>query len=122
MSNLFETANDVINLSNTMLEGLQHIAQQMEEGQLGETLFLFEDVLEAFALIQNSMGLLLAKEKQGELEVSSRELRDSMERLARAYEQGSLEKARLEVQSNLLTAFHKWQDQLQSSLKQYLES
>lgn len=122
MSKLFETANDVINLSNTMLEGLQHIAQRMEEGQLKETLFLFEDVMEGFASIQTSIGLLLEPDRQAELEYSSRGLRDSMERLARAYEEGSQEKARLEVQSSLLAAYYKWQDQLQSSLKQYLES
>ncbi len=122
MSNLFETARDVIDLSNTMQEGMQYIAQRIEGERFNETLFLFEDVLEAFASIQTSVGLLVELEKQGELEDSSRILRESMERLARAYEEGSLEKARLEVQTTLLAAFKKWQDQLQSSLKQYLES
>lgn len=119
MNLLYTIASELMNLSNTVQEGLEHMKLRFEEGQLRETLFLFEDVLEAVELIENSVSSL---EQDKELWVMTGGLKGGLEMLARAYEENNVEKARNELGNNLLPAFKNWQAELEKSLKKYKDS
>ncbi len=120
MNYLYETAGDIISLSSTVLEGLNHIKLRMEEGQLKETLFLFEDVLEALISIENSVQPLMEKEK--ELGKAVAVIKQSLEMLARAYEEDNLAKAQNALNENLLPALDKLRAELDASLQKYKDS
>lgn len=107
-------------MSSTILEGLKHIKLRMEEGQLKETLFLFEDVLEALISIENSVQPLMEKEK--ELEKAVAVIKQSLEMLARAYEEDNLIKAQTELGDNLIPALDKLRVELDASLQKYKDS
>jgi len=117
---LYETAGDISSLSSTILEGLNHIKLRMEAGQLKETLFLFEDVLEALISIENSVAPLLEDEK--DLAASLAQLKKSLEMLARAYEEDNLAKALAEVEENLLPGMESLRSELENSLAKYKDS
>lgn len=117
MNHLYDTAGDIINLSSTVLEGLTHIKLRMEEGQLKETLFLFEDVLEALLSIEKSVESLL--QSDNELGKSLMSLKQSLEMLARAYEEDNQAKALAELRDNLLPNMEKLRSELEISLKKY---
>ncbi|MDD3024368.1 MAG: hypothetical protein PHE26_10780 [Syntrophomonadaceae bacterium] len=120
MDHLYEIAGDIINLSSTVLEGLNHMKQRMEEGQLNETLFLFEDVLEALLSIENSIQPL-TENKEG-LDAAVVALKQSLEMLARAYEEKNLGKALAELSDNLIPVVEKLRSELETALKTYKES
>lgn len=120
MNYLYETAGDIINLSSTVLEGLNHIKLRMEEGQLKETLFLFEDVLEALISIENSVQPLMENEK--DLAQAMAAIKQSLEMLARSYEEDNLVNAQTELGDNLLPALEKLRSELEASLQKYKNS
>jgi len=122
MEYMYEVAGQIIELSQTIKEGLIHINEKMDEGQLKETLYLFEDVLEAFSSIEIPIQPVLRADNMDELQGATAELKKSLEMLAQAFEANDLEKARAEISQSLIPAYSRWQSELEQSLKAYRES
>ncbi|ABI67583.1 hypothetical protein [Syntrophomonas wolfei] len=122
MEYMYEVAGQIIELSQTIKEGLIHINEKMDEGQLKETLYLFEDVLEAFSSIEIPIQPVLQADNMDELQGATAELKKSLEMLAQAFEANDLEKARAEISQSLIPAYSRWQSELEQSLKAYRES
>lgn len=122
MEYMYEVAGQIIELSQTIKEGLIHINEKMDEGQLKETLYLFEDVLEAFSSIEIPIQPVLQADNMDELQGATAELKKSLEMLAQAFEANDLEKARAEISQSLIPSYSRWQSELEQSLKAFRES
>ncbi|MDD2511038.1 MAG: hypothetical protein PHP26_09900 [Syntrophomonas sp.] len=122
MEFLYETAGQIVELSRTIKEGLIHINERMDEGKLKETIFLFEDVLEAFSSIEIPIQPVLQADNMDELQEATAELKRSLEMLAQAFEANDLEKARAEISQSLIPSYSRWQLHLEQSLKAYRDS
>ena len=77
MEYMYEVAGQIIELSQTIKEGLIHINEKMDEGQLKETLYLFEDVLEAFSSIEIPIQPVLQADNMDKLQGTA-ELKKSL--------------------------------------------
>ncbi|WP_061212738.1 hypothetical protein [Syntrophomonas wolfei] len=121
MSSLYSIAREMMDLSHTMLEALDHINRRMAAGHLESTFYLFQDILEAFTLVQSLLEQL--PEEQGiTLEKVSLNFQNCLDLMLLAYQSNDLEKAHVELQYDLLPNFIKWQYELEKGLKPYKDS
>ncbi|MGO4888805.1 hypothetical protein ACJ2A9_13690 [Anaerobacillus sp. MEB173] len=59
MEKHIEVMKKSIELSETIIEGLQHIQKQLREDKHEQTVFLFEDVLVAYSTVSRSVDTVL---------------------------------------------------------------
>jgi hypothetical protein len=91
-----EIYNDVLKRSTELLEtvqeGLLHILKRLNEGHFEDTIYLFEDAVEAFSVIERSLNVIpkyLLNEDLSELTVK---VKNAIELAVGAYELKDLKK------------------------------
>ncbi len=122
MDSMYEMAGEIIELSRTIKEGLVHINGRMDDGRLMETVYLFEDILEAFATIEIPLQRLLQEDNMDRLQKATIEFKKSLEVLAQAFEANDLEKSRTELAQSMIPSYSRWQAELEQSLRAYRQS
>jgi len=111
-----EKYNDVLKRSTELLEtvheGLLHILKRLNDGHFEDTIYLFEDAVEAFSVIERSLNVIpkdLLNEDLGELTVK---VKDAIELTVDAYELKDYAKAKEILQFSLIPRCKKWNEAL----------
>lgn len=121
MSDQQEVARDIMKLSETILEGMEHIDSRMKEGNVLDTSYLFQDIVSALTSIFNSLQPILPQLSENRVVVLSDQLIAAMADMTSGYEQKEEEKAAQALQG-LLPVFHTWQNELDRCLRVYTAS
>ncbi|MFD0824984.1 hypothetical protein ACT8ZR_04875 [Neobacillus sp. M.A.Huq-85] len=120
-----EKYNDVmkriLDLTETMEEGLTHIHNQVNEGYFEASVPLLQGVITAFASIEKSI-LDINNLRQVDFKEVFQNLRQGFNVLTESYEQGSGGKALEILQFNVLPISKKWKAALEQSFEPYLVS
>jgi RNA binding exosome subunit len=120
MDKYVEVMRHVIELSETVDGGLEHIKRRINEGYFEDTIQLFTDVVEAFSHIEKSIQPLLPHLPQNNLDSLTISLHESFEYAVSAYEKGEGGKVLEIIQFNLLPMYKKWQTVLEATLRPYI--
>jgi len=109
-------------LSDTCLEGLEHVKSKLNQGEFESTMMMFHDSANAFYQMHKSIQPVLKELPDNELELLSDSLRDTIELVVSTYEQGDRSKVLETLQFTLLPQYKKWQDELNHCFQPYLLS
>ncbi len=108
-----------VELSDTLLEGLQHIQKLLGEGNAEQTIYMFEDVLLAYSTIEGSIEPIKEELKNEELTTSAIKLKQTLELVVSNYEAKDYNKVQEVIQFTLVPQVKKWKQQLQGAFQPY---
>lgn len=109
-----------ISLSDTMIEGLQHIGQQLDEGRFEDSFELMGTVLQGMDSIKQALPDVINSLPSTALGYSTIELRDIFEVLRENYQAGEASLVHANLKERLLPAFQDWHSQVHAHFKEYI--
>lgn len=118
----FQIASDIINLSDTIMEGLEHIKQRVLEGYLEDTYYLLEDIINAVASIHKATEQMLSVLGENRIEEYTQHINHLIDEMTNNYKEQRIEKAKTDYQLVLIPAFKKWKNELERCLSDYIAS
>ncbi len=110
-----------VELSETILEALQHIQKLLSEGKFAETMYLFEDVVLAFSTLQQSVTTINEKLENHEIDATAKKVQETLELVVSAYEENSHSELQ-EIAHTLFLQVKKWYEELEKTFKLYIVS
>ncbi|WP_017726259.1 hypothetical protein [Halalkalibacterium ligniniphilum] len=111
-----------IELVETMEEGVGYIHTQLNEGRFEQSVLLFEDVLNAYAIVEQSTSSVLAKMEEQSVLLQLEKGKQALERILSTYEEKQHEVVKEIIQFTLLPAIHTLKKELEQSFSSYLVS
>jgi len=118
----YQIASDIINLSDTIMEGLEHIKQRVSEGYLEDTYYLLEDIINAVASIHKATEQILPVMGENHIEEYTQHINHLIDEMTNNYKEQRIEKAKTDYQLVLIPAFKKWKNELERCLSDYIAS
>ncbi|SES27210.1 hypothetical protein SAMN04487944_1319 [Gracilibacillus ureilyticus] len=120
MEKQIDIIKNVLTLSETVMEGLLHIQSALNERQLEETMFLFEDIIQAFATIEGAINNLDSTYKSEEIIDKTTKVQQGLEVAVQQYEVKHRGKLQEVLQFNLLPSVKKWRQELENGFQKYV--
>ncbi|MBU8905995.1 hypothetical protein KH400_05245 [Desertibacillus haloalkaliphilus] len=111
-----------VELTETILEGLQHIQKLLGEGKFEETMYLFEDAVAGFTTIVRSIGPVQKELNNDELETKINSVKNALDLVVGTYESNSHGKVQEIMQFTLVPQFMKLKQELERAFEPYLLS
>jgi hypothetical protein len=121
MSDQQEVARDIMKLAETVLEGVDHINVRMQEGNVLDTSYLFEDIVSALTSIFSSLQPIIPHLCENKLITLSEQLILSMGDMTAGYEKKDDAMISQALQG-LFPVFRTWQNELDRCLRLYTAS
>jgi hypothetical protein len=109
----------ILELSDTGLEGLEHIKTRIHEGYFTESFPLLHDVISSFAAIEQQLTQWQPALSSVQFKESAEKLRNAFSNMVSACEQGKQGKAKEIMQFALLPYYRKWRSALNQDLASY---
>jgi hypothetical protein len=124
MENIIAISSQIIRLSGTIQEGMDHLVRRMNEGFFEDNYYLFQDMVRAFSAIYDAMGPLtvLSPLKESHIMELGGNLMSTLDSINDLYENHELDKAQQHMQMVLLPAFGRWKDELDRCLHPLVDS
>ncbi|HWP95348.1 MAG TPA: hypothetical protein VN426_00710 [Syntrophomonadaceae bacterium] len=122
MDNIFDVIQKALELSATILEGMEHIHSKFNAGHYEDVLPLFQDVIQALISIQEAIQPMSIQLPVERLECLADALRVSLDQIALAYEQSNWGLASESMQNQLLPGYLTWKEELARCLGSYIAS
>lgn len=122
MEKYIEVVKQSIELSDTVLEGIQHIRKQLEEGKFEEAAFLFEDTIVAILTIERSVDPLVTQMSSNKISEIMVELKRILELLVGNFEDKNFSNVKEIMQFSLIPIFNQWKKELETNLKAFYTS
>ncbi|MFA9558929.1 hypothetical protein ACERII_16585 [Evansella sp. AB-rgal1] len=120
MEKYIEVMKQSLELTETMLQGLQHIQKLIGEGKHEQTIITFEDVLSAYSTIENSIKPI--KDKLECEQQTSTNLNHILELVVNRYEEKDYYKVQEVMQFTLIPQVKKWKEELENTFHPYIVS
>ncbi|MGP4040721.1 hypothetical protein ACTWP4_12630 [Gracilibacillus sp. D59] len=120
MENQIVVMKNIVELSETMVEGLQHLQSEVENGNLDETMYLFEDFIQAFASIENAMNSMDDELKGDITEVKMDNVKENIEHVVQGYEKNDQNLLLENMQHHLEPTLLEWKKQMEKQFHPYI--
>lgn len=111
--------NKSLELSETIIEGLHHIQKLFSEGKHEQTVFLFEDVLEAYATIGRTIDSAVRELNNESIPMKQAEFSQAANLVVTAYEDKNYPKVQEILQFTLVPRFKKLKEELERAFNPY---
>jgi len=122
MENKTDVLMKILQLSESTLEGLEHVHRRAMEGHFEKTAGLFTDIVESFHRMETALQPYLPECKGTELEQKTADVVQGLKLMLAAYE-GDRDVRPVEIlQFSLLPRYRAWQEALRSALGPYTAS
>lgn len=118
----FQIASDIISLSDTIMEGLEHVKKRVLDGYFEETYYLLEDIINAIASIHKATESMLPLLGDNRIEQYTEQLNRLIDEMTNNYQTQRIEKAKTDMQLVLIPAFKEWKNELERCLSDYIAS
>ena len=115
----YDLALKVLELCQTVEEGLEYLKMQIGSGKMENIGYLFLDIGNAVMAISNSLEAFTDDRTKMDAAFSS--VDDSLRVMIDLYSEQSFEQALVELQYLLMPAFDTWQDSLREYLQPYFQ-
>ncbi len=110
---------NILNLADTTLEGLEHIQAMTNHGRFEDTMLLYTDVADSMHEIQTALAAVMPDYEQSDLQHATKGVVESMQMIMAAFE-GDKDVRPMEVmQFAMLPAYQRWHGELQQELLEY---
>lgn len=110
----------MLDLLPTISQALRHMQTQLEELRLEESAILFQDVATAIGSVTASLLPLLKEEENIRLLNTITPLRESISSLVDYYEQEDIQAVQIVMDTQLLPAYRKWQEEVEQRLRPFV--
>ncbi|KAB8139474.1 hypothetical protein F9U64_00115 [Gracilibacillus oryzae] len=114
MEKQLDVMKNVLGLSETVLEGVLHIQSALKERQMEETMYLFEDIIHAFATIENAINELDDEYVSEEVTNHMKKVQKGLEAAVQQYEVEISGRLQEVLQFNLVPATKNWKIALEN--------
>ncbi|MEJ6950188.1 hypothetical protein [Natronospora cellulosivora (SeqCode)] len=104
----------LLKLAGTMLEAVEHLKKRLAEGKVENNLYLFTDMMEAFALIEE----IIYKKENMSIENMTEDLKKSFAVIISFYEEENYNEIRSYFNFVFLPAFQTWYQKLNDNYNQ----
>lgn len=122
MEKYVDVMRQCVELCETMVEGLQHIQNHVNNGDVEEVIYLVDDVIVAFLTVEKSLLPLRDKVHLTDVEKSASQIKRGLEMTVQAYEGKEFEKMKEIFQFTLGPSLKKWKEHLENTFNPYLLS
>lgn len=122
MERYIDVMKQSVELSETILDGLQHIQKLLGEGKFEEIMSMFEDVVSAFSTMQQSLTPVTEKLENQEIDAKAIKVQAALELVVSAYEAKSHGKVQEIIQFTLTPQLKKWKEALEKTFQPYIIS
>lgn len=111
-----------LELTETILEGLQNIQRLLNEGKHEQSVFMFEDVLQAFATIGGTIAPALKELNNESISLQQAEFSQAADLVVTGYEEKNYTKVQEILQFTIIPRFKKLKEELEQTFNPYLVS
>lgn len=122
MEKHIEVMKKSLDLSETILEGLQHTKKLLSEGKHEQSVFIFEDILQAFATIGRTIAPVLKELNNESISLKQAEFSQAADLVVTGYEEKNYTKVQEILQFTLIPRFKKLKEELEQTFNPYLVS
>lgn len=122
MEKHIEVMKQSVELSETILEGLQHIQKLLSEGKHEQSVFMFEDVLQGFATIERTIAPAVKELYNESIPAKQAEFSQAADLVVTAYEEKNYAKVQEVLQFTLVPRFKKLKAELEQAFNPYIVS
>ncbi|WP_078429896.1 hypothetical protein [Alkalihalobacterium alkalinitrilicum] len=122
MEKYIDVMKKSLELSETILEGLEHIQKLLSEGNYEQSILLMEDVLVAYTTIGRSIEPVKHEFDNETIGHLQNGLKKTIELVVNAYESKSCVKVHEIIQFSLLPQFKKFKHELEQNFHSYIVS
>lgn len=122
MTDSYAMVADILDLSDSVIQAMEHLHTRLGEGHLEDSSYLLEDLKDAVTSIQNATELLMPELGDNNINDLTMELQGAVEDMTATYEQRRIEKAKVDMQWVMLPLAKKWRDELGRCLTAYKAS
>jgi len=112
----------VIDLTETMEEGMEHIKEKLQEGKPEKAIKMLLDTTTAFTHIEEALEPMLPELPENSIEEKTDKLRSALAIMVSEYEKSQGLRGREILQFNLEPAFKNWREELKEVLNPYILS
>lgn len=112
MPDSYAMVSDILDLSDSVIQAMEHLQARLAEGHLEDSSYLLEDLKDAVISIQNATELLMPHLGDNQINNITTELQHMVEEMGSTYEQRRVEKAKVDMQWVLIPLARKWRDEL----------
>ena len=117
-----DIAEKLLELAETGLEGLDYVEGQNWQGNFGQAMSVFADVVHSFSEIENVLNTNQPQEGYADLASATTSLRDGFNWMVRAYESQEQGGTLGIMQLTLIPRYKNWQEELEKGLSRYIVS
>lgn len=122
MPDSYAMVADILDLSDSVIQAMEHLQARLAEGHLEDSVYLLEDLKDAVVSIQNATELLMPQLGDNRIDDFTIQLQRLVEEMADTYEQRRIEKAKIDMQWVLIPLAVKWRDELDRCLTAFKAS
>jgi hypothetical protein len=121
-----EKYNDVLKKSTELLEtvqeGLLYTLKRLNEGHFEDTIYLFEDAVEAFSVIERSLNVIPKDILNEDVTELTAKVKNAIELIVSAYELKDDAKVKEILQFSLIPRCKKWNEALADTSARFFVS
>ncbi|WP_099159839.1 hypothetical protein [Virgibacillus ndiopensis] len=109
-------------LQVTVYEGLQHMQTLLNDGKFEDTIPLFNNIVEAFSVVENSVVTLPKEVFSNETQSLTTKVKDALNLVVSSFELKNFGKIQEILQFTLIPSYKKWMEELDEMFQPYLVS
>lgn len=121
MERYFEVMRRSIELSETIEEGLLYIEKRIKEGCLEEVQTLFNDIIEGFTAINDSIEVFKGKLIRNNLDLLTEKVWENLELLSKTYDLNNIIKVN-QIIIRLISDYNFWKNELHRVIGTYINN
>lgn len=122
MEKYIDVMKQSVELSGTMIEGIEHIQMLLEEGKYEDSMYLFENVVAGFLSIEHSVTPIIETLENNGIEARSKQIKESLELVVSAYEVRNYDKAQEVIRNTLTSHCKEFRQELEAVFSPFLVS
>ncbi|WP_240374119.1 hypothetical protein [Bacillus piscicola] len=122
MEKYIDVMKQSVELSHTMIEGLQHMQTLFGQGKMEDTVFLFEDIVAAFSSVEEAVAPVAPDMPQSDLETKLQQVQRALEVTVTAYEKKQYGKVQEIIQFTVLPKCKELHQELETAFQPYILS
>lgn len=122
MEKYTEVIHKILELTETMQEGLDYIDRQLSDLKYEQACAVLADIVEAEERIQDSLKMMANELQDNCIEDCTNELRSILGKTMQYYENGEAAKMQDTVETCLIPVYRKWRDEIRRALEPYVLS
>ncbi|SFQ11323.1 hypothetical protein [Salibacterium halotolerans] len=123
MEDQLPVIKQILPLTETMGESLQHIQELLHDGRFEAAMPLFDDLVQAYSSIERALQPFFEEwEETEDLESQTALMKNSLDAVVSALEKNEYEHVKEIMQFTLLPQWKKWHQLMESRFQRFLHS